>query len=152
MSQYNYGLSLLLAGVDNTGAHVYRLDNPGRMEVYDSLGYCAVGSGELHAISTFVANDYRHDLDLDHVLALTYEAKRRSEKAQGVGEKSDIYIVTKDNCLKLSDEEIKKLDNIYNMKSEQEKKAVKEIEDKIKELKIIENHHKKITESKEKSD
>jgi 20S proteasome alpha/beta subunit len=58
MSQYDYGLSILIAGVDSTGAHIYRIDNPARMEIFDALGHCSIGSGELHSISTFVASDY----------------------------------------------------------------------------------------------
>lgn len=45
------------------------------METFDAIGHCAIGLGELHAISTFVANDYTPTLDHNHVLALTYEAK-----------------------------------------------------------------------------
>jgi 20S proteasome alpha/beta subunit len=103
MAAYNYNLSILITGVDTSGGHIYRIDNPGRLETFDVIGHCAIGSGELHAISTFVANDYTPTLDLNHVLELTYEAKRRSEKAQGVGEKSDIYIIFQDKTIKLAE-------------------------------------------------
>lgn len=136
MAQYNYGLSILVAGVDTSGGHIYRIDNPGKMEVFDAIGHCAVGSGELHAISTFVANDYTSDLDLDHIVALTYEAKKRSEKAQGVGEQSDICIVCQNKTTKLPQELVTKLDRISNKRSEQEKKAVAEIEEEVKGLNI----------------
>jgi 20S proteasome alpha/beta subunit len=136
MTQYNYGygLSLLIAGVDSSGAHIYRIDNPGRMEIFDTIGHCSIGSGQLHAISTFVANDYTYDLDLNHVVALTYEAKKRSEKAQGVGEQSDIYIVCRDGNTKLPQETISQLEKIYNKRSQQEKRAVAEIEEQIRGL------------------
>jgi hypothetical protein len=106
------------------------------METFDAIGYCAIGTGELHAISTFVANEYTPTLDLNHVVALTYEAKRRSEKAQGVGEKSDIYIICQDKITKFMQSEIDKLDEIYDKRSEQEKKAVSEIEELIRKLDV----------------
>ncbi len=72
---------------------------------------------------------------------MSYEAKRRSEKAQGVGAQTDMTIVTKDKIIHLPDEAIAKLDSIYQKKVEQEKKIVSEVEQMIKGLdvkKIIE--------------
>lgn len=109
MQQYNYNLSILIAGVDEEGNHIYRIDNPGRIESYDTIGHCSIGSGELHAISTFIANDYDPKFDLDHVVAMTYEAKRRSEKAQGVGEETDLYVINKQGITKLPDNKINEL-------------------------------------------
>ena len=37
MQQYNYGVSVLIAGVDASGNHIYRVDNPGRVESYAVL-------------------------------------------------------------------------------------------------------------------
>ena len=134
MSDYPYNLSIVIAGVDSSSSHIYRIDNPGRIETFDSIGHCAVGSGELHALSTFVANDYTPDLDLDHVVALTYEAKKRSEKAQGVGQKTDLCIICQDGTIKLTQEQIAKLDEIYKKREQEEKKAVSEIQELITKL------------------
>lgn len=136
MGLYDYGLSVLIAGVDNSGAHIYRIDNPAHMEVYDAIGHCSIGSGELHAISTFVANDYKMDLDLNHVVALTYQAKKLSEKAQGVGEKSDIYVISKDGYKQLSKDDINKLDVIFEKQSKKDENIIKEIENEISSLKL----------------
>ena len=110
------------------GSHIYRIDNPGRMETFDTIGYSAVGTGEIHAISTFIANDYSFSLDLNHVVALTYEAKRRSEKAPGVGEKTNLVVVCKEGVRELPDAKIAALDKIYKARAQKEKDAVKEIE------------------------
>lgn len=136
MAKYNYNLSILVTGVDDKGAHIYRIDNPGRAEPFDAVGYCAVGSGELHALSTFIANDYDPYLDLNHVAAMTYEAKKRSEKAQGVGEQSDLFIICNNKIVKLPDDMIKKLDVVYLKRLEQEKKAVADIQSEIEKLDI----------------
>ncbi|MDN5845838.1 MAG: hypothetical protein L0H53_06140 [Candidatus Nitrosocosmicus sp.] len=71
IATYDYGLVLLVTGVDNSGAHVYRINNPGASMVYDNIGYCAIGIGDIHAISTFITNDYDPYLDLDHIVALS---------------------------------------------------------------------------------
>jgi 20S proteasome alpha/beta subunit len=138
MQQYKYGLSILLAGVDDNGPHLFRIDDPGRKEIFDTIGHCSVGSGELHAISSFIANDYSHNLDLDHIVAMVYEAKRRSEKAVGVGNETDICIICKDGTVKVPDGKIKNLDVIYDKKITHEKDIVQLIEDEVKKLKMSE--------------
>ncbi|MCV0398364.1 MAG: hypothetical protein K5785_00050 [Nitrosarchaeum sp.] len=136
MAKFNYGLSILIAGVDDSGAHIYRIDNPARADCFDSIGYCAIGSGDLHALTTFIANDYDPNLDLNHVCAMTYESKKRSEKAQGVGEKSDLYIICDSRVVKMPSDAIEKLDSIYLMRAEQEKKVVADIQNEIEKLDI----------------
>lgn len=136
MQQYNYGVSIIVAGVDDSGSHIYRIDNPARIESYDTIGHCAIGSGDLHAVSTFIANDYDPKLDLDHVVAMTYEAKRRSEKAQGVGEETDLYVICNNGTIKLPDDKVNQLGKIYDKKTEQEKESVSKLEDLVKKLDI----------------
>jgi len=136
MNLYNFNLSILVAGIDSNGPHIFRVDNPGRIETYDSVGHCSVGSGELHAISTFIANDYDPNLDLDHVVAMVYEAKKKSEKAQGVGVETDICLICNDGIVKLPDDKMKRLNEFYNKKIEQEKKSVSETEELVKTLDI----------------
>ena len=134
MGAYNYGMSILIAGVDDHGPNIFRVDNPGRIESHKSIGHCSIGSGELHALSTFIANDYDPGKDLNHVAAMVYEAKRRSEKAQGVGEKTDICIISKNGITNLEPEQIEQLDEIYNKRIIQEQNSVQTIEDGIKKL------------------
>ena len=134
MTRYNYGVSLLVAGVDSSGPHIFRIDDPGRLETFEFIGHCSIGSGDLHSISTFIANDYDPNLDLNHVTAMVYEAKRRSEKAQGVGAETDIYIVSENRHEKLSDAQIEELDNFYNKKIKKEKETVSELEEVVKGL------------------
>ncbi|MDE0266315.1 MAG: hypothetical protein OXK17_04735 [Thaumarchaeota archaeon] len=134
MQQYNYNVSILIAGVDRLGGHIYRIDNPGRLESYDAIGHCAIGSGDLHSISTFIANDYDPELDTDHVAAMTYEAKRRSEKAQGVGEETDMYIIHNNSTVKLPEDKMDMLKKIYDQKTDQEKESVAKLEEQVRAL------------------
>lgn len=138
MQQYNYRVSVLIAGVDEGGAHIYRIDDPGRIESYDTIGHCAIGSGDLHAVSTFIGNDYDPKLDLDHIVAMTYEVKRKSEKAQRVGEETDLYVICNNGIIKLPEDKIKQLAEIFDKKTDQEKESLAKLEGLVKKLNIQE--------------
>jgi len=137
MQQYNYNLWIMLAGVDETGAHIYRLENPSVKHCFDSIGYHAIGSGEIHAVTTFITNNYEvKNTTLRRGLALAYEAKKRSERAVGVGEQTDMYVVSKGKTWHLPTEAIEELDKIYRKKVENERKIVSEMEQMIASLEI----------------
>jgi 20S proteasome alpha/beta subunit len=128
ISKFNYALWILFGGVDQNGGHIYRMENPGRYECFDVIGFHAIGSGEHHAISAFIANDFESNIDLKHGLAITFEAKKRSEKATGVGPQTDIYIVQNDHSVKLPDACISELEKVYQEKIKSEKKARSDVE------------------------
>ncbi len=136
MNQYDYGVSILIAGVDESGGHIYRIDNPARVESYDTVGRCAIGSGVLYAISTFIGNDHDPKLDVDHVVAMTYEAKRQSEKAQGVGKATDLYVICNNGIIKLPKDKVDQLAETFDKKTDQEKDSVAKLENLVKELDI----------------
>ena len=64
-------------------------------------------------------------------MAITFEAKKRSEKATGVGKLTDIVIISEKGHKRLSDAEIAQLEKIYEARIQIEKKVVKELEEKI---------------------
>ena len=136
IAEYDYYLWLIIAGVDDSGAHIYSIENPGTSECFDAIGYHAIGSGEYHAISTFISNEYEEDISLKKGLLLTYEAKKRSEKAQGVGEMTDLLLVSKKGIKPIPDETISELNKIYEKKLEMDKKSNRELEPYIKKLKL----------------
>jgi len=141
MQQYNYSLWIMVAGVDEAGGHIYRIENPSTKNCFDAIGYHAIGSGDIHAITTFIANNYEvKNTTLQRGLALTYEAKKRSEKAQGVGEQTDMYVVSKEKTWHLPDEAIMKLNDIYNKRVEQEKAVFSDMEKMISSLDVKEKY------------
>ena len=144
LSRFNYALWLLVGGVDDNGGHIYRMENPGRYECFDVIGFHAIGSGEHHAISTFIANDFESNIDLRHGLAITYEAKKRSEKATGVGAHTDLCIIQKDKVTRLPEKFVAELEKTYQKKMESEKKARIDVEDLIKEFDLDSLFGKKI--------
>lgn len=134
IEHYDFSLEIIVGGVDDEGAHIYFIENPGTSDCFDSVGFCAIGSGELHAILTFISYNYAQDISLNEALYVIYEAKRISEKAPGVGEDTDIWVIDKNEIIKLSEENIESLNNIYNKKKELElnqHNQIKEIIDQI---------------------
>ena len=126
IKKYDYGLQLLIGGVDNTGAHIFAIDNPGVSFNLNDLGYDAIGSGENHAILTFIGANYHSNTTLEVALYLAYKAKKISEKAPGIGVKyTDIWVIENDAIYEIpqGDEKnvtgIKKLEMMYNTELKQ---------------------------------
>ena len=110
------GVEVLIAGVDSDGAHVYWVTDPGVSNCYDSLCYSAVGSGEPHALHTFIAESYDGSVSLKKALFVVFEAKRNAENAPGVGSKSDFWIIDKNGLSKVDDSILIELEKIYKKK------------------------------------
>jgi len=64
-------LQILVAGVDQTGAHLYVISNSGTSQCFDALGFCGIGSGYPHAMSTLIFNNYDRRLDLKRAVYLS---------------------------------------------------------------------------------
>ncbi len=118
MSEYQgvtLGVELLIAGVDGTGAHLYMTFDPGITECFDSIGYAAIGSGLPHAESFLAEADYSPSIPVNKAIWLGYVAKRRSERAPGVGSRyTDVLVIDAEQGTRFLDEPaLQKLDAIY---------------------------------------
>lgn len=136
MMEYHHQLWVMIAGVDESGAHLWHVENPGTRECLDTIGFHAVGSGQDHARSSFIGNNFDPTLDLSHGLAVAFEAKRRSEWAPGVGDLTDILIIGKTGFKRLTNEEISRLNDIYEKKLAEEKSVISELDKLIEGLDI----------------
>ncbi len=113
IDSYDYGLSIIVAGISGGKARIYYILDPGTSQCYDSIGFHTIGSGSPHAINTLTARGCHQALSLEEVLMIVYEAKTMAERAPGVGKITNLTII-KDNKVKdLSDDEIDKLPEIY---------------------------------------
>lgn len=129
------GLQIVVAGVDTAGGHIHCIVDPGISECFDSIGYCSIGSGERHADSALIINDYNIALSMRKALYLIYEAKRRGELAPGVGKTyTDISIITDSGIQNLTVEQIGELKTIFDKRKETEASCLQEMEDLIKKL------------------
>jgi hypothetical protein len=82
-------VATIVAGVDDSGAHVYRLYG-GEAESCDSIGFASVGIGARHANSQFMLARHHRQRSFAETLLLTFVAKKRSEVAPGVGQQTEM--------------------------------------------------------------
>lgn len=85
IDRYDYGLEILVAGIDGNSAHIYGIVDPGTSKCFDAIGFHAIGSGLPHAINTLIARGCHQEICLEEGLLIVYEAKKMAEKAPGVG-------------------------------------------------------------------
>lgn len=118
MSEYQgveLDIEVLIVGVDSSGAHLYHISDPGVATCFDSIGYAAIGSGLPHAEGFLTEADYSPRISLNRAIWLAYVAKRRSERAPGVGSTfTDLLIIERDSGVRFLDEAtISKLASVY---------------------------------------
>ena len=112
--QFNYNVEMLIAGVDDSGGHIYTIVNPGGSPIhFNQLGYHAIGSGGIHAIQSLIGFKHSIGKKVEDTLFYVYASKRRAEVAPGVGKDTDIYIIKRDNIIKVSEIDLQKLESIY---------------------------------------
>jgi hypothetical protein len=82
---YNMQLDILIAGHEENECHIHYITHPGIVYCSDAVGFACIGSGSPHATYHLIGEDYRKSLPVERVRELVIEAKRKSEKAPGVG-------------------------------------------------------------------
>lgn len=109
------GIELLVAGVDSSGARLYHIGDPGLARCFDSIGYTAIGSGLPHAEGFLTEADYSPRISINQAIWLAYVAKRRSERAPGVGSRftDGLVIAPEQGARFLSPETLGRLDAVY---------------------------------------
>jgi hypothetical protein len=129
-----FGMISLVVGFDNAGAHIYEVSDPGHSECYQRLGFHAIGSGLPHAISTFISHDFTPNMDLNKALYVSYEAKKNAENAPGVGDATDMGIISEDGIRILSEDELNTLAKIFDEKKRVFSESTSSIEEMINKL------------------
>ena len=81
-----FGVTLIVAGVDQEGAHIFGVSDPGVSTSYDRIGYHAIGSGMSHAFLSLVAVGQQCSKSINETAYNVFRAKRHSEVAPGVGQ------------------------------------------------------------------
>lgn len=108
-----FGVTLVISGVDGNGAHIIGISDPGKADSYDRIGYHAIGSGMSHAILSLVSSGQHWAKSINETVFNVFRAKRQSESAPGVGSSIEMRIVTDQGIRPVSDDEINKLDGIH---------------------------------------
>lgn len=118
----------IIAGIDNTGVHIYTVRDPGKIALQDAVGFAAIGVGEWHAQSFFMFKGYNRNYLLPQALFITYAAKRRAEVAPDVGRETDMFIIDpffepKTQYVPISVEIMAKLETTYETNFSQQKES-----------------------------
>jgi hypothetical protein len=85
----------IIAGTDGRTLQIWVMDEESKISNHTDVGFAAIGIGAWHAKSAMMHARYSHIFPFATALALTYAAKKRSEIAPGVGQETDIYLITK---------------------------------------------------------
>ena len=93
MEQHDLSVQLLVAGADNSAAHLFLVNNPGVCQNMDKLGYATIGSGYMHALIWLQLARQTRQTDVLTTLLDVYSAKRVAEVAPGVGKETDMAII-----------------------------------------------------------
>jgi 20S proteasome alpha/beta subunit len=109
------GSDLIVAGVDDSGPHIWKVDGRGKPWCHDPAAFAAIGIGQRHAESQFQFGYHKPWSSFTDTLFLTYKAKRRAEVAPGVGRIfTDMCVVTNPGTLTmLRYEDIDFLEGLY---------------------------------------
>ena len=99
-TQFNIGVELLVAGIDESGAHLAAIGNPGTSASLDKVGFGAVGSGAIHAITTLELSGQSRSRSMMETLYVVYQAKEASQVAPGVGKETDLAVINADRTIK----------------------------------------------------
>jgi hypothetical protein len=113
IEKMNLGLVILICGVDLDGCHLHYIRDPGVSECFDALGYCSIGSGDIHATSNFIFRELSALTPLNEAIYTVYEGKRLAEHAPGVGKITDMLILDAKGITRFDDNDFTILKSIY---------------------------------------
>jgi len=130
VEEHKLELDLLLVGVDDDGAQIHYIFDPGTSKPFNNLGYCSIGIGDRHADITFVDSKYTPKVPFKQALYLAYKAKKRAESAPGVGQKYTDITVIDPKHKSVSDLTIAELEKVFQdeMKLGRSEEIVKAID------------------------
>ena len=129
----NFGLetTILVAGVDDTGSHIFSIGDPGTMACFDRVGYHSIGVGHRHAVLKLVSLSQHQSKSISETVFDVFCAKRVAELAPGVGQATSMKIVTRLETKTVEQDILDKLAPAYeehsNPSNDTVKKAIDEL-------------------------
>lgn len=115
LGEFGLGVELLLAGVDEDGGHIHTNGDPGGGNSdHGPIGWAAIGTGAVHVLQSMAGFAHAPDANYGQTLFRVYASKCRAEVAPGVGHETDVAVISRDGIKRLSEEELKALDVIYD--------------------------------------
>lgn len=117
VQQSQLGASVIVTGVDGTGAHIFGIEDPGTSSCFDRLGYHAIGSGHRHALLYLVTIQHHSSFGINRTVHNVYEAKKQAELAQGVGNTTEMRVITNHGIKNLTQSELNTLEKIHKQRA-----------------------------------
>jgi hypothetical protein len=115
LQEESLGVSAIIAGVDSTGAHIYRIQDPGgQAECCDRCGFLGIGSGGAQFETQFMLASYDRRWQPLEALLLMFSAKRRAEVSPGVGKATDLVFMNSHGWNRWPSTVLNALDQYYN--------------------------------------
>ena len=114
IQRYELGTTILIAGVDDLGAHIFAIGDPGSMSCFDRVGYHAIGVGHRHALLKLVALGQYQSKSISETIFNVFCAKRSAELAPGVGQATSMKIVTRTKTRAIPQNVLEELASVYN--------------------------------------
>jgi hypothetical protein len=121
----------IIAGTDGNSLQIWVVDEESKVSNHSDIGFAAIGIGAWHAKSTLMAARFTNNLPFAAVLAFAYAAKKRAQIAPGVGNETDIHLITKQGWEPLLPETKTFLQNTYTEFEERRDKLALEMIEKI---------------------
>jgi 20S proteasome alpha/beta subunit len=135
VAQFDYGVSLLIVGVDDAGGHLFSLANPGGgFNDHQPIGYHAIGSGWVHAMQSLIGFAHTGARGLHETIFSVYASKRRAEVAPGVGHDTDMMIITDAGVTRIEQTRLDELETIFR---EYQQPVSQEMKDKVSRLEFF---------------
>lgn len=110
LQKLNMG-DMLLVAPDGDGYAIYFHSSP-NFAIKSDLHYFAVGSGGIYARAALTIQQYTHSCDLASALFRVYTAKKAAELVYGVGEPTDMAILTPYGFNEVAQDTIQTLESI----------------------------------------
>jgi len=113
-------VEFILAGVDSTGAHIFRIHYSGLvggswLEWCDRLGFRAIGSGAMHSAILLSLDGQNRNTAMEQTIYNVYSAKKSAEVAPGVGPSTDLAVI---NSAKIDFLPAKTTDKLHTVREE----------------------------------
>ena len=108
--------SVIVAGVDGSGSHIHGIDDPGTSSCFDRLGYHAIGSGYRHALLYLATAQQHWSASINQTVHNVYEAKKQAELAQGVGDTTELRVITENGVRSLTQSGLKDLEKLHELR------------------------------------
>jgi hypothetical protein len=127
---YKIGVEAMILGCDelDAGAVMYRVDSSGRVRNHSDIGFLSIGEGGVHSSAHFMFESYSHTNTYFRALYQTFKAKKRAEVAPGVGELTDMFLITNNGAAPIARELIDALEKIHREDVRRAKERPAEVE------------------------